>query len=66
MKEIARYVSRSESTILKWIRCYGFPACKVTGSWESDTEMIDEWRQKQIRKGIPKNKKMNNVKVKNW
>lgn len=48
MKEIARHCNRSESTILIWIRERAFPAEKITGSWESDTELIDQWRKEQI------------------
>lgn len=50
MKEIASYVKRSEATVLNWIRNLGFPATKIGGSWESDTEFIDEWRRGQIVK----------------
>jgi len=49
MKEICRYCNRSESTILIWIRDYDFPAAKLPGSYESDTELIDEWRVNLIR-----------------
>jgi len=48
MKQITRFCNRSEATILAWIRERDFPACKITGSWESDTELIDQWRKKQI------------------
>lgn len=47
-KEIIRYVGRSWQTIRKWIREKGFPARKLDGRWESDVEMISEWRRKQI------------------
>jgi hypothetical protein len=55
MKEITRYCNRSESTILKWIRILDFPAAKFVGGWESDTELVDEWRKGLIRKNIAKN-----------
>jgi len=45
MNEICKYCHRSEPTIMKWIQAQGFPAHKITGSWESDTELIDEWRK---------------------
>ena len=61
MKSISQYCSRSETTILQWIRTLQFPAAKFSGSWESDTELIDEWRKEQIRKRIK-----NNVKPERW
>lgn len=45
---ICHYCNRSESTILIWIRTLDFPAVKITGSWESDTDLIDEWRKNLI------------------
>jgi len=45
MKQITDYVSRSEVTVLKLHREYGFPAVKIGGTWESDTELIDKWRR---------------------
>jgi predicted DNA-binding transcriptional regulator AlpA len=52
MKQICLHCNRSESTILAWIRERDFPAAKITGSWESDTERIDKWRKKQIDDAI--------------
>lgn len=52
MKDICRHCNRSEATILIWIRDRQFPAEKITGSWESDTDLIDQWRKKQINDGI--------------
>lgn len=51
MKAICDYTNRSESTILIWIRTLAFPAIKITGSWESDSDLIDEWRKSQIKNG---------------
>ncbi len=48
MKEITDHCKRSESTILKLIREEKFPAEKVGGIWESDTDLIDDWRKKLI------------------
>jgi len=55
MKNIALICNRSESTILKWIRERDFPAVKITGGWESDTDKIDDWRKKQIDLGLSEN-----------
>jgi len=52
MKQISRHCNRSEATILEWIRSRAFPAVKITGSWESDTEKIDQWRKLQIEAAI--------------
>lgn len=48
MKAICGYMNRSESTVLILIRDCDFPARKILGSWESDTELVDKWRQQQI------------------
>jgi hypothetical protein len=43
MKEIADYMRRSESTILKMIRELSFPAVKAGGIWVSHTAKIEAW-----------------------
>jgi hypothetical protein len=49
MKEICNYVKKSEATVLYMIRVWGMPARKITGwVWESDTELIDNWRRALI------------------
>lgn len=60
MKQIAGYFGYSEATILKLIQESGFPARKISGGiWESDKEMIDQWRRDQIliANGIPPKRK---------
>jgi hypothetical protein len=53
MNEICDYCRRSESTIMIWIQSRGFPAVKMKpGGWESDSDMIDEWRKEQIFKRV--------------
>lgn len=47
MKEICRYVSRSESTVINWIRDEDFPAKKIDGVWEAHTGKVDDWRMKR-------------------
>lgn len=50
MKAICDYINLTEATVLQRIRECGFPAAKMNGGiWESDTELIDEWRINQIR-----------------
>jgi len=49
MKEICGYLRKSEVTVLDMIRSYGLPAKKVRGYiWESDTDLIDQWRRALI------------------
>jgi len=48
MKDICKYMNRSESTILILIRDREFPARKILGCWESDSELVDAWRRQQI------------------
>jgi len=49
MKRISEYVSRSEPTVLAWIRNNGFPARKIGGIWESKKDKIDEWKEKFLK-----------------
>lgn len=49
MKEITQHCQRSEMTIMKWIRNFKFPAKKLGGVWESDTDLIAEWRKLVIK-----------------
>ena len=50
-KEICNFVRRSWNTIEEWILKLGFPAKKINGIWESDSELITLWRRKQITGG---------------
>jgi hypothetical protein len=47
-KEISRFVGRSWEVVYRWINERDFPARKVDGIRESDTELIIQWRQRQI------------------
>jgi hypothetical protein len=49
-KMIMSVVGRSWATILSWIEKRNFPTRKIDGVWESDTELIIEWRKKEIQK----------------
>lgn len=46
--EISDYTRRSWVVIARWIEKHGFPAKKMEGVWESDTESIDRWRREQL------------------
>jgi hypothetical protein len=48
MKEICEHAKRSEATVLDLIRNEDFPAVKIKGVWESDTEEISAWRKGKI------------------
>lgn len=52
MNEICQYVRRSPDTVLNWIRAYDFPAQKIGGVWESDKDLIDQWRREWIRDSL--------------
>lgn len=47
-KSICSFVERSWPTVYAWIRTKRFPARKIDGVWESDTELIINWRRNQI------------------
>ena len=51
MKEICDYIHRSEATVLEWIRTSGLPATKLGGIWESDSDLIDQWKKELIMHG---------------
>lgn len=48
LEEIAQYTRRSKATVLDWIKHAGFPAAKLGHVWESDKEMIDQWKRDRI------------------
>jgi hypothetical protein len=48
MKDISAYIDRSMVTAKRWIDREGLPATKIGGAWISDTELIDEWRNRRI------------------
>ena len=47
-KQICSFVHRSWKTIEEWILTRGFPAKKINGVWESDSELITLWRRRLI------------------
>lgn len=50
-KRITGFVERSWKTVRRWIEEEEFPAKKMDGVWESDADLITEWRVKQIKEG---------------
>jgi len=53
-KRIMAFVGRSWPTIMLWVEEMNFPARKLNGVWESDTELIIEWRKKEIQRQLKK------------
>lgn len=51
MREIARYCQTSDRTVRYWIEEYGFPAASLCGRWESDKELVLDWRRMAIENG---------------
>jgi len=47
-KQITSFVSRSWRTVSFWIAEKEFPAVKIDGIWESHTDLIEQWRFRQI------------------
>jgi len=48
-KEITTYARRSWPIMKRWIKKGGFPAKKIDGVWESNTDLIDEWKRERIK-----------------
>jgi hypothetical protein len=48
-KTICNFLGRSWLTVERWIREKNFPARKIDGVWESDSELITEWRRSLIK-----------------
>ena len=63
MKAICIYTNRSEATVLKLIRDLDFPAVKIGGIWESDTDAVDGWRLEQIEGRRPAEKTLSTAKA---
>jgi predicted transcriptional regulator len=52
MREITEYTGRNRATIKRWIREDNFPAVKIDGRWESNTDLIDEFRHRRIERAV--------------
>lgn len=48
LEEIAFYFESSPNTIRHLVRKENFPAVKLNGRWESNTELIDKYQQKRV------------------
>lgn len=58
MKEIMDYTGRNRIIVMKWIENDNFPAVKVDGRWESDTDLIDEYRRRRIERLVEPEKNL--------
>ena len=47
-KQICNFLGRGWPTVEKWIIEKNFPARKIDGVWESDSDLITAWRRRQI------------------
>jgi hypothetical protein len=48
MSEIVAYTGRPGNTIKQWVKKYNFPAVKINGRWESNTDLIDNFQRRRI------------------
>lgn len=46
-RQIMRHARRNWQTIMRLRHKYNYPVEKVEGRWESSTEAIDQWEQRQ-------------------
>jgi len=52
MKEIAEYTGRSPKIVIKWSENDNFPAVKIDGQWESNTDLIDGYQLRRIERAV--------------
>ena len=50
MDAIGDYCDRSPRIIKKLVKENNFPAIKICGRWESNTELIDGWQRNLVAK----------------
>ena len=48
LDEIETYTGRNRRTIKKWVKEDHFPAAKIDGRWESNTDLIDRFMRNRI------------------
>lgn len=53
-------LASSEASVIQMIKECGFPAKKLGGIWESDRDIIKEWRRKYISGEVELKKEGNN------
>ncbi|TWI68532.1 hypothetical protein LZ24_02504 [Desulfobotulus alkaliphilus] len=52
LKEICAYARMSTPRVKIAIQEYGFPARQIIGTeWQSDMQLVDEWRRERIGRG---------------
>ncbi len=54
LKEVAKYLQLSETTIYKMARVGEIPAIKIANQWRFKKEDIDKWLEKQKNVKIKK------------
>lgn len=50
MDDICTHAGRNKQTVRDAIVNRGFPAVKVRGRWESNTQLIEEWQRKEVQR----------------
>lgn len=58
-------LASSEASVIQMIKECGFPAKKLGGIWESDRDIIKEWRRKYISGDVELKKESNNEHLEN-
>jgi hypothetical protein len=49
-KEVAVVAGLVQATVIKWIETDNFPTAGVDRRWESNNDLIDEYRRRRIEK----------------
>lgn len=51
MEAIGFYCGRSSKIIKKLVKENNFPAIKICGRWESNTDLVDRWQHNLVANG---------------
>lgn len=52
MDEITAYAGRDLRVVKDAISSKGFPAIKVHGRWESNTQLVDDWQRRNVQREV--------------
>ncbi|MDO5675597.1 MAG: hypothetical protein Q4G66_11895 [bacterium] len=50
IEDIVAYTGRPWNSVEQWIDEGGFPAAKIDGRWESNTDLIDSYRKQRLER----------------
>lgn len=48
IEAIAKYFGRSKNTVKDLVKSDNFPAVKIDGRWESNTELVDTYQRNRV------------------